>query len=163
MAKTKKVQGFHTNLLSLNQHGIEARATYIFLILIMIVAVNSIRLLGSGNLIQMLGLGLTLTITFTIGFVVYDALYNALVRKLPMSYNFDRLVLFGSQLILVGLVISPIVVGWLAGSGAILNNSLLLGELWVSIFAVILLIFRVFGGFFQLSLAKSSKPKRKKR
>ena len=146
MAKTKKVEGFHTSLLSINKRGVEARASYLFLILLLLVGYNSGKLVNNDNLVTLIGLSLVLIVVFLICFIAYDVLYGLVARKLPTNYNLDRLVLFGSELVLIGLIIPPVFVSWLNQNGSVLYSYLVMGELWVGLFAVVILIARVVGG-----------------
>lgn len=160
-AKAKKVDGFHSHLLSLTKKGIETRATYVFLLFVALVAMNSIVLIGSSTQVAHITLGITLSVTLTLGFLMYDVLYNLLVRGLPLSYNVDRLVLFGSQAVLLGLIIPTILYSWLAGSGAFLSSTFLMGEVWLGVFAVVLLVVRFVGGYMQRHLHGATKNSKK--
>lgn len=166
MAKAKKVEGFHTHLLSISQKGIEARGTYLFLAFLLLVAYNSVKLLSSSNIVTLISLSLVMVLVFLIGFIAYDALYGMLARRLPIQYNLDRLILFGSEFVLIGLIVPPVFVGWLNENGTVLYNYLAMGELWVGLFAVIILAVRFVGGLMWPKSAKArlgTKTNKKKR
>ncbi len=138
----KAAKGFQTGLLSFTTMGTGRRASVVVALCLAGVVMSSIHLIGSMLQFQVLTTEIVLSASLLVGFIVYDLLYQQIVKHYPAQALWDRLILFGSQAVLIGLILPIILLGWVIVYPVGTAIALAAGLLWLVLISGTLLLVR---------------------